>query len=177
MTKKILIFLLSFFCIFYQHIQAKEDKKQKSANNTLDAITTATPILKTEDIRNFNIKIISFGYKYGVPVESNIIMDVNLLPNPHFDKELKENNGFNLKVKNYILSSKITKQFLDNLYKFLDSTIPMYIKQEGGRNNLVIGIGCEGGTHRSVVIAEAVNKYLKERKYKVEVLHRDINKK
>lgn len=174
---KFLTYFLGIYFIFFNLSFTAETSKQKSINIPTDVVTTATPRLKIEDIKNFNIKIVSFGYDYGVPVESDIVIDVRCLPNPHFRKKLKQNNGFNPEVENFVLSQVISKRFLENLYKFLDFTVPLYVKQEGGRSSLIISFGCKGGTHRAVVIAEEVKRYLMKKNYMVEIQHRDVDKK
>lgn len=125
-----------------------------------------------EKSKSMSITIISFGYKYGVPLESDLLFDVRFLPNPFFIKELKKYPGTSAKVKNFILQKEDTTKFLDKLYPLLDSIIPLYIKE--GKSYLTIGIGCTGGMHRSPAIAEEIKKTLKKQKLNVSVLHRDL---
>ncbi len=120
-----------------------------------------------------SISLLSFGYKYGIPAEVDLLFDIRFLPNPNFIEELKPFDGTTKKVKTFILRKKETKHFLDKLYSLLEFLIPQY--REDGRNYLTIGIGCTGGKHRSPAIAEEIQKALKKQKYKVSVIHRDIH--
>ncbi len=118
------------------------------------------------------ISLVSFGFKYGVPAESDLLFDVRFLPNPNFVNELKPFDGTTIKVKNFIMKKKETKCFLDRLYSLLEFLIPQY--KDEGRNFLTIGIGCTGGRHRSPAIAEEVRKFLQKQKLNASVTHRDI---
>jgi UPF0042 nucleotide-binding protein len=119
------------------------------------------------------ITLISFGYKYGIPLETDLLFDVRFLPNPHFIKELKKHPGTSAKVKNFVLDKDDTKEFLAKLYPLLESIIPLYAKE--GKSYLTIGIGCTGGMHRSPAIAEEIKKTLKKQKLNVSVVHRDLS--
>lgn len=118
------------------------------------------------------VSLISFGYKYGIPPEIDLLFDVRFLPNPNFVEELKRLNGTNEKVIKFILSKKETGLFLDKFLPLLEFLIPKY--REEGRSYLTIGIGCTGGVHRSPAIAEEVKKNLKKQKLDVSVTHRDM---
>jgi RNase adapter protein RapZ len=121
------------------------------------------------------ISIESFGYKYGLPGESiDIIMDVRFLPNPYYLEELKNLDGKDKKVIDFVFSLKETKKFLRIFEALLDFLIPNYIIE--GKSYLGIGIGCTGGRHRSVVIAERIYDYLKLKGYSVKLFHKDIEK-
>jgi UPF0042 nucleotide-binding protein len=122
--------------------------------------------------KEMKINLISFGYKYGVPVEADLLFDVRFLPNPHFIEELKPFPGTSAKVKKFVLSQNDTKDFFDKLYPLLNFTIPLY-RQEG-RSYLTIGIGCTGGRHRSPAITEEIKKTLIKQKLSVSVTHRDM---
>lgn len=119
------------------------------------------------------LSLVSFGYKYGIPVEADLLFDVRFLPNPYFVKELKPLPGTDLKVKKFVLKKKETKSFLEKLYPLLEFLVPQY--REEGRNYLTIGIGCTGGMHRSPVIVEEVKRFLKKEKFSVSVTHRDMH--
>jgi UPF0042 nucleotide-binding protein len=118
------------------------------------------------------INIISFGYKYGIPVESDLVFDVRFLPNPYYVPSLKHLTGKSQAVKNFIFRHDDTKIFLDKLTEMLLFLIPRYIKE--GKQHLVIGIGCTGGRHRSVAIANEVAACLKKEGYSVVCRHRDV---
>ncbi|MDD2852813.1 MAG: RNase adapter RapZ [Desulfuromonadaceae bacterium] len=116
----------------------------------------------------------SFGFKYGVPPESSIVMDVRFLPNPFFVPELKEASGLEEAVRNYVLDNPATECFLDYFFPLLDMLLPAH-RQEG-KSYLTISIGCTGGRHRSVAIAQATGIHLQEKWPSVRVMHRDIEK-
>jgi UPF0042 nucleotide-binding protein len=126
-----------------------------------------------EEKKPMAVSLISFGYKYGIPNEADLLFDVRFLPNPHFMKDLKPLKGTTLKVKNFVLGKKETKYFLDKLYSLLYFLIPCY--KEEGRNYLTIGIGCTGGRHRSPVLVEEIKKTLKKQRLSVSVTHRDMH--
>ncbi len=120
------------------------------------------------------LHIISFGFKYGVPADANLLFDVRFLPNPYFEPILKELTGKDLSVKDYIFSNNITRDFLVRIEELLDFLIPHYKRE--GKSYLVIGIGCTGGHHRSVAIAEYLKDLLLAINNDVIVTHRDIEK-
>jgi UPF0042 nucleotide-binding protein len=122
----------------------------------------------------FNIHIQSFGFKYGVPLESDIVMDVRFLPNPYFVPELKQLTGLDKGVKDFIEAQDDTSEFMDRFLWFIDFLIPRYQKE--GKSYLTISVGCTGGRHRSVFIIEVLRKFLFERKLSLKVTHRDIGK-
>ena len=129
---------------------------------------------ETEKKSQIQISVISFGYKYGIPQNVDMIMDVRFLPNPFYDENLKDLSGEDKEVLHYVLNREETKEFLMMFEKLLDFLIPNYIEE--GKSYLGIGIGCTGGRHRSVVISERIYEYLKVRRYSVKLLHRDIAK-
>ncbi|MDD2898481.1 MAG: RNase adapter RapZ [Desulfuromonadaceae bacterium] len=120
------------------------------------------------------VEVQSFGFKYGVPLESCIVMDVRFLPNPFFVPELKGCSGLDDAVRDYVLDNVVTAQFLEHFFPLLDMMLPEY-RQEG-KSYVTISIGCTGGRHRSVALAEATGMYLQERWPSVRVIHRDIEK-
>ena len=122
--------------------------------------------------REMTIGLTSFGYKYGIPSEADLIFDVRFLPNPYFVKGLKELTGLSPKVKKFVLSQDDTKEFFDKLYPLLDHIIPLYKKE--GKSYLTIGIGCTGGQHRSPAIVQEIEKRFKQQKLKTTISHRDL---
>jgi len=128
----------------------------------------------SEKRSQIQISIISFGYKFGIPQNVDIIMDVRFLPNPFYDENLKHLTGEDKEVIHYVLNREETKEFLMIFEKMMDFLIPNYIEE--GKSYLGIGIGCTGGRHRSVVISERIYEYLKVRRYSVKLQHRDILK-
>ena len=123
---------------------------------------------------NFIITVLSFGFKYGIPTDSDLVFDVRFLKNPYYVPELKKETGTNKDVQDYVLSSPSAHPFLDKLLDMLVLLIPGSIDE--GKNQLVIGIGCTGGRHRSVTIACQIGMRLANMDYVVRVEHRDITK-
>ena len=121
---------------------------------------------------NINVNVVSFGFKRGIPLDADLVFDVRFLPNPFYVSELKELTGLNERVSGYVLEDELTKTFLDKLYDMIKFLLPLYIKE--GKNRIVIAIGCTGGKHRSVTVAEELAGYLKEKNYYTVVKHRDI---
>lgn len=120
-----------------------------------------------------NISLISFGYKFGIPQNIDLLFDVRFLPNPYFIAELKDLRGKDKPVIDFVLGQKDTENFLKHMKDFLDFLIPRFIHE--GKNYLVIGVGCTGGRHRSPVIIEEISKYIIER-FGIEsnIIHRDM---
>lgn len=120
------------------------------------------------------INCLSFGFKYGVPLESDLVFDVRCLPNPFYVESLKEHTGLEDEVSEYVLKWNKTKGFVERMFSLVDYMIPLYCSE--GKSQLVISIGCMGGKHRSVAIAQLLCEHLKEKKFNVCANHRDINK-
>jgi UPF0042 nucleotide-binding protein len=119
-----------------------------------------------------NISIISFGYKYGLPSDSDIVYDVRFITNPNYIHELKNKNGIHKSVKKYIEKQDTFNDFFTIFSKLIETTISGYINE--GKSYLTIAIGCTGGKHRSVCVAEKLAVFLKHKKYKIKLDHRDI---
>lgn len=139
-------------------------------------IEVAERMMSEEEKSNlFQISLVSFGYKFGIPRESlDIVMDVRFLPNPYYLDDLKSLDGKHEKVINFVMTNDESKKFLRMFEKMLDFLIPNYIEE--GKSYLGIGIGCTGGRHRSVVIADILYDYLKLKGYSVKLSHKDIDK-
>lgn len=118
------------------------------------------------------ISIMSFGFKYGIPAESDLVMDVRFLKNPYFVPELKAFSGLNQDVRRYVLENEETPHFLERFISFIDFLIPLYKRE--GKSYLTIAIGCTGGRHRSVVMANIVYEHLSKTEAKISLTHRDI---
>ncbi len=118
------------------------------------------------------VTFMSFGFKYGIPMEADLIFDVRCLPNPYYVPELKPLTGLDEAVVDYVMGFEVSGQFISKLMEFIDFTLPLY-KQEG-KSEVVIGIGCTGGKHRSVTVARLLNTHLIERNQKSSTHHRDI---
>ena len=129
-------------------------------------------IFSSDHSESLLVTFVSFGFKYGLPLEADLIFDVRCLPNPFYVKELKLLTGLDEPVRDYIMGFDVTSRFLEKLTDYLDFTLPLY-KQEG-KSELVVGIGCTGGKHRSVTIARLLNAHLIENHQKAAIHHRDI---
>jgi UPF0042 nucleotide-binding protein len=127
-----------------------------------------------EDVNPLVVEVQSFGFRYGIPLESSMVMDVRFLPNPFFVPELKAGSGLDDAVRDYILDNVVTAQFLEYFFPLLDMLLPAH-RQEG-KAYLTISIGCTGGRHRSVAIAEATGMHLQTIWPAVRIIHRDIEK-
>lgn len=130
--------------------------------------------INNEKYNNFYITVLSFGYKYGIPLDSDLVFDVRFLPNPYYNPELKTLTGNDQSVKDYVMESDMAVSFLDKLEDMITFLIPNYILE--GKNQLVISIGCTGGKHRSVTLANELTQRLKYLEYGLKVEHRDIEK-
>lgn len=131
-------------------------------------------VKKGNKIRTMRINIMSFGFKYGVPADADLIMDVRFLANPYFIPELKELDGESGAVEDFVMKSGETKEFIKKYLDFLDYLIPMYEKE--GKAYLTVSIGCTGGRHRSVVVARTVFEHLDRKGKRVGMVHRDIGR-
>jgi len=129
---------------------------------------------RSESKRPLLVSLVSFGYKYGVPTDADLMFDVRFLPNPHFVPKLRAFNGKDPKVRRYIQSFPQTGEFLRRMQGLLTYLIPHYIEE--GKSYLTIAFGCTGGKHRSVMMAESMRHSLEKRGYATRVVHRDINK-
>jgi RNase adapter protein RapZ len=121
-----------------------------------------------------SITVYSFGFKYGVPGDADIVMDVRFLPNPHYDPLLRPFTGLDAPVREFVLSKPETMTFLDRWLPLIDDVVPGYVLE--GKHHLAIALGCTGGMHRSVALAEATATHLRARGYRVAVSHRDIGR-
>lgn len=144
------------------HLSANE-LKQRMNNIFLD------------NIRNsMLVNVMSFGFKYGVPAEADLVFDVRCLPNPFYVDDLKPKTGLDEEVRNYVMDSEDSRKLLEKLKDLISFLIPLYQKE--GKTQLMIGVGCTGGKHRSVTFAELLYQYLSDQNHNVRVLHRDIAK-
>lgn len=121
----------------------------------------------------FEIKVLSFGFKHGIPVDADLVFDVRCFPNPFYVPELKRKTGNDKEVRDYVMSFPTANTFYEKLRDMIEFLIPMYMEE--GRNSLIIAIGCTGGHHRSVTFANMLSEHLTERGYSCDVIHRDIN--
>ena len=119
-----------------------------------------------------DLHVRSFGYKYGIPEDADLVLDVRFLPNPFYVPELKDLTGLDPAVRDYVLSFPVTESFLDKLMDLLVFLIPCY--EEEGKPSLMLSVGCTGGKHRSVALAERITALLQERGFRADCAHRDL---
>lgn len=124
--------------------------------------------------QSLSVNIISFGFKYGIPIESDLLFDVRFLPNPYYLAELREKNGTSSEVSDFVFSQESSREFMQRLTDMIDYLLPQYIEE--GKATLTIGIGCTGGRHRSVAITEALADHIEAAGYTVRRIHRDVAK-
>jgi UPF0042 nucleotide-binding protein len=116
--------------------------------------------------------VLSFGYKHGLPLDTDLVIDCRFLPNPHWVEELRHQTGLDGPVRDYVMGQELTVEFLDELTSLLDLLLPAYVNE--GKSYLTLALGCTGGHHRSVVIAEELAARLRARGFEPKVSHRDI---
>ncbi len=131
-------------------------------------------VFGSERVHFMPVSIVSFGFKYGIPIEADLVFDVRFLPNPFYIEKLRDLTGLDKAVRDYVFQFEQTGNFLAKLYPLLDFLLPEYVEE--GKSSLVIGIGCTGGKHRSTSITEEVASHLEANGYQVAVSHRDIEK-
>lgn len=131
--------------------------------------------VKGNDFKNLYITVMSFGFKYGIPQDADLVFDVRFLPNPYYIEELRAKTGNEAEVRDYVMKSDKAQEFFRQLSQMMDFLIPNYILE--GKNQLVVAVGCTGGKHRSVTLANALYQYLEvQENYGVRIEHRDIEK-
>lgn len=158
---------------------------RKNADYVIDTSNLLTRELKEElnrifvenqEYNSLMITVMSFGFKHGIPADADLVLDVRFLPNPYYIEELKPLTGNDQPVRDFVMSAKESSVFLDKLTDMIQFLIPNYVKE--GKNRLVIAIGCTGGQHRSVTLANALYTRLENRRqYGIKLYHRDIRDK
>jgi UPF0042 nucleotide-binding protein len=168
-----------------ENIQAEREQLKElrsQANLIIDTSDLTPKQLSNEIVRNFikrkyqniQITLISFGYKYGIPIDVDIVFDVRFLPNPFYIDKLKVLPGTNKEIEKYVTEFSVSQRFIEVYFNLLNYLIPYYLKE--GKTYLSIAFGCTGGRHRSVVLINRLARYLREKGYKIFVKHRDMNK-
>lgn len=156
---------------------------RKEADYIIDTTSLLTRELKAEldkifigsaEYNNFIVSVLSFGFKYGVPRDADMVFDVRFLPNPYYDMELRPFTGNDEPIQSFVMQFDESKEFLNRIVDLLEFLIPNYIKE--GKNGLVIAIGCTGGKHRSVTLANEIYKEIRDLPYSARIEHRDIEK-
>ena len=155
---------------------------KEHADIILDTSTLLTRELRSEmekifvnrvEYRNIYITVLSFGFKYGIPADSDLVFDVRFLPNPFYVDELKHKTGLDQEVQDFVMKYEEAHTFLHKLEDMVEFLLPNYVSE--GKNQLVISIGCTGGKHRSVTLAEHLHRYLsRHTEYGLKIFHRDI---
>ncbi len=156
---------------------------RKEADYIIDTTSLLTRELKAEldkifvqnaEYNSFIVSVVSFGFKYGIPRDSDLVFDVRFLPNPYYDLELRALTGNDTEIQNFVMQHDESEEFLNKIVDLMEFLIPNYIKE--GKNGLVIAIGCTGGKHRSVTLANEIYKEMQDLPYTVKIEHRDIEK-
>lgn len=155
---------------------------KEAADMVIDTTSIAPRELREEvmhsfepvnDTYPFHVEVMSFGFKYGLPLDADIVMDVRFLPNPYYDPKMRYETGLDEDVREFVMDSKGAETFYEQLYNLIATTLPAY--EAEGKASLTVAIGCTGGQHRSVAMTERLAKDLAEQ-YPVNVTHRDINR-
>ncbi len=131
-------------------------------------------IFEGDECVPITINVLSFGFKYGIPLDADMVFDVRFLPNPYYIDELKGHTGLESCVSDYVMQFEQSKKFLNMMTEMVDFLLPQFIEE--GKKHLVIAIGCTGGRHRSVTLTEALNNHLKKNGNFVTAIHRDYRK-
>jgi RNase adapter protein RapZ len=134
---------------------------------------TVSGLLNVRRANEMQLGVISFGYKYGLPADVDIIWDVRFLPNPNYVARLRPRTGQDRAVRQYVLSNPLAQHFEKKFFSLILESLPHYMRE--GKSYLTVAVGCTGGRHRSVVMAEALKEYLSHHKFKVRVHHRDVD--
>ncbi|HJY82119.1 MAG TPA: RNase adapter RapZ [Candidatus Binatia bacterium] len=132
------------------------------------------PLANTSPGASLLVSVESFGYKYGVPTDADVMFDVRFLPNPFFVEELRAKTGLEAEVAVFVLQRPEAERFLSQVSTLLESTLPLYVRE--GKSYLTLAVGCTGGRHRSVAVAEELRRRLSTWGYRVQVRHRDLQR-
>lgn len=129
--------------------------------------------VEDKEYKNLFVTVLSFGFKYGIPADADLVFDVRFMPNPYYELNLRARTGNDPEIREYVMKAKSSKVFLDKLEDMVRFLIPNYIEE--GKNQLVIAVGCTGGKHRSVTVANTLFERLEHAtEYGIKVMHRDI---
>ena len=147
-----------------------------TSNLTLSALQKKlySIFMSLQNEKTMSINVMSFGFKYGIPLEADIVMDVRFLPNPYYVTELKNQTGLDKPVHDYIFEYDVSKDFMKKFLAMMEFLVPNYIEE--GKSSLTVAIGCTGGHHRSVAVADELLNFLKGKGYPVSCRHRDMDK-
>lgn len=162
-----------------ERLQAVKERSDK----IIDTTSLSVHDLRQEILDTFvrggregtlTVGVVSFGYKYGIPLDADLMFDCRFLPNPHYVEALRPLPGDSSEVRRFVLSQPSTQEFMRRLTEMMDFLLPQYLDE--GKSHLTVAIGCTGGKHRSVVLADELGKYLEQRRFKVNLRHRDVRK-
>lgn len=148
------------------------DTSSLNVHQLKDAVQRA--FLASTAKKRLIVNVVSFGYRYGLPADADVVLDVRFLPNPHFVEELRHRDGHDPRVRDYVMATEEAKGFIRRLFDLMDFTVPLYERE--GKARINIALGCTGGHHRSVVMANQLGDYFSAREYLVNITHRDITK-
>ncbi|MEW6446570.1 MAG: RNase adapter RapZ [Bacillota bacterium] len=163
--------------------RARLEELRGSAHKVIDTSNLSAQQLKEqltvlfgaeEAERRFRITLLSFGYKYGIPLDADLVIDVRFLPNPHYISRLRPLTGDQTPVKDYVFSQPVTVEFLTKFTSLIEFLIPLYMNE--GKTMLTVAVGCTGGRHRSVAIVNRLEEILVSKDYQVTVRHRDMQR-
>ncbi len=164
--------------------RVKIEPLRKRADYILDTSTMLTRELKVEinkifvenkEFKNIYVTILSFGFKYGIPSDADLVFDVRFLPNPYYIENLRHQTGNDIEIREYVMGNQKAQEFLEKLKDMVQFLIPNYIAE--GKHQLVVAVGCTGGKHRSVTLANELFEVLeKDENYGIKIEHRDIEK-
>ncbi|HLE76997.1 MAG TPA: RNase adapter RapZ [bacterium] len=169
-----------------QGIQAERRQLQtvkEAADKIIDTSMSSVRELRDEIVSTFvhgepekglAVSVISFGYKFGIPLDADLVFDVRFLPNPHYNEALRPLAGNSTPVRRFVLGQDATKEFMTRLTALMDYLLPQYVSE--GKSHLTVALGCTGGRHRSVVLGDELAAHLQSRGYRVRVRHRDMRK-
>lgn len=159
-----------------QDLRGKANKIIDTSNMAVQQLKEeiASVFADTTDTSRLHITVISFGFKFGIPLDSDLVIDVRFLPNPHYEPPLRTFSGNDRVVRDFVFASPVTTEFMQKFVDFVEFLIPHYTKE--GKTTLMVAIGCTGGRHRSVALANRLGEILNEKDLRVTVRHRDINR-
>lgn len=163
--------------VLLESVRAQADKTLDTSNLSLNELRNAlqADFGPTPDKHGgLTITLTSFGFKHGLPLDADLVFDVRFLANPHYVAALKPCDGRDPEVKDYVLADPDSGPFLEKLFDLMAWSVPRYVAE--GKAYLTVAIGCTGGRHRSVVVAETLRDFLQSRGYAVQVQHRDVEK-
>jgi UPF0042 nucleotide-binding protein len=155
-------------------LRARADVVLDTGNLNVNQLRTRILALFGEDGEGLQTSIVSFGYSHGLPLDADLVLDCRFLPNPHWVDELRPYSGLDEPVRDYVLGQKETERFLDQVEELIGTLLPAFVAE--GKSYLTVALGCTGGRHRSVVLAEELGRRLAQRGARPNVSHRDVDR-